>query len=232
MWSVAAMLYASVLALLFTSNEDFSINTANRAFVAQQAAAILMACCASVAAFASVVPGYSRWVFVLPALGVSTWLATLLASVPSEWSHVKLAGLADRHELLCVPMITLTALPLAAGVDVDAPPRRTAESQGERGPQPARGRRHDERRDVPRQPTSERDRRARVAWINAAGPERSRGLDGSSRPAVVTSRQGGLVALRSTRARRPIGKTSVLGLLSIELKQVPGSILWYVSGTV
>ena len=116
LWSVAAMVYASLLALLFTSNEDFSINTAIRPFVAQQAAAILMACCASVAACASVVPGYSRWVFVLPVLGVATWLATLLASVPSEWSHVKLAGLADRHELLCVPMITLTALPLAAGL--------------------------------------------------------------------------------------------------------------------
>ena len=116
LWSVAAMLYASLLALLFTSNEDFSINTAIRPFVAQQAAAILMACCASVAACASVVPGYSRWVFVLPVLGVATWLATLLASVPSEWSHVKLAGLADRHELLCVPMITLTALPLAAAL--------------------------------------------------------------------------------------------------------------------
>ena len=116
LWSVGAMLYASVLALLFTSNEDFSINTANRAFVAQQAATILMAFCASVAAFASVVPGYSRWVFVLPAFGVSTWLATLLASVPSEWRGMKLAGLADRHELLCVPMITLTALPLAAAL--------------------------------------------------------------------------------------------------------------------
>ena len=73
--SVAAMLYASVLTLVFTSNEDFSINTASRAFLPQQAAAILMACCAGVAAFASVVPGYSRWVFVLPALGVATWLA-------------------------------------------------------------------------------------------------------------------------------------------------------------
>ena len=114
LWSVGAMLYVTVLALMFTSSEEFSINTENPAFVAQQAAAILMAFCASVAAFASVVPGFSRWVFVLPVLGVSTWLATLLASVPSEWRAMKLAGLADRHELLCVPMITLTAVPLAA----------------------------------------------------------------------------------------------------------------------
>jgi hypothetical protein len=55
-------------------------------------------------------------VFVLPALGVLTWLVTLLVSVPSEWSGVRLAGLADRHELLCVPMITLTALPPAAAL--------------------------------------------------------------------------------------------------------------------
>ena len=114
LWFVGAMLYVSVLALMFTSSEDFSINTENPAFVAQQAAAILMAFCAGVAAFASVVPAFSRWVFVVPALGVSTWVATLVASVPSEWRAMKLAGLADRHELLCVPMITLTALPLAA----------------------------------------------------------------------------------------------------------------------
>lgn len=113
LWSVGAMLYVSVLVLMFSSSEDFPVNTKNRAFVAQQAAAILMALCAGVAAFASVVPGFSRWVFVLPALGVSTWLATLLASVPSEWRAMKWAGLTDRHELLCVPMITLTAVPLA-----------------------------------------------------------------------------------------------------------------------
>jgi hypothetical protein len=110
------MLYVSVLALIFASNEDFAINMASRAFVAQQAAAILMAFGAGVAACASVVPGYSRWVFVLPALGLSTWLATLLVSVPSEWSSVRLAGLADRHELLCVPMMTLTAVPPAAAL--------------------------------------------------------------------------------------------------------------------
>jgi hypothetical protein len=112
------MLYASVLALLVTSRQDFSINTGNPVFVAQQAAAILMSVCAAVAALASIVPGYSRWIFVLPALGLSAWVATLLASVPSEWRDVKWAGLSDRHELLCVPLITLTALPPAAALAV------------------------------------------------------------------------------------------------------------------
>ena len=113
LWSLAASLYAIVLTLPLTSSHEFAVNTAHRGFVAQQAAAIVMAFCALVAAFASVVPGYSRAVLALPAIGVSTWLAALVSRVPQEWHAVRLAGLADPHELLCVPTIALTAVPPA-----------------------------------------------------------------------------------------------------------------------
>jgi hypothetical protein len=113
LWSLGAGLYAIVLALPLTSSEEFALNTGNRGFVAQQAAAIVMAFCAVVAAFASVVPGYSRAVVTLSAVGVSTWLATLMSQVPQEWQAVRLTGAADTHEWLCVPTIALTALPPA-----------------------------------------------------------------------------------------------------------------------
>jgi hypothetical protein len=115
-WFAAAALYAGLLAWLFTSSDDFSVNTNSRAFVAQQAAAVLMAVFAAVAAFGSVVPGYSPWVFLLPIVGIWAWLATLLAAIPAEWHSTKLAGLAEPHELLCVPTITLAALPPAAAL--------------------------------------------------------------------------------------------------------------------
>lgn len=117
-WSLAATLYAIVLALPLTSSDDFAVNMANRTFVAQQAAAIVMAFCAVVAAFASVVPGYSRWVLVLPAVGASIWLATLMSRVPQEWRAVRMVGIADRHELLCVAMIAATAVPPALALNV------------------------------------------------------------------------------------------------------------------
>jgi hypothetical protein len=113
LWLLAASFYASVLALLLTSRGDFAFNTASRGFVAQQAAALAMALCAVVAACASVVPGYPRWILTLPAVGASTWLATLMSAVPREWHAVRLAGLADTHELLCVPTIAIAAVPPA-----------------------------------------------------------------------------------------------------------------------
>jgi hypothetical protein len=113
LWSLAASLYAIVLAVPLTSSHDFAVNTANPGFVAQQTAAIVMAFCAAVAAFASVIPGYSHSVLALPAVGVSTWLATLMSRVPQEWHAARLAGLADTHEWLCVPTIALTAVPPA-----------------------------------------------------------------------------------------------------------------------
>jgi hypothetical protein len=113
LWSLAAGLYAIVVAVPITSSHDVAVNTTHPGFIAQQAAAIVMAFSAVVAAFASVVPGYSRSVLALPAVGVSIWLAALMSGVPREWHAVRLAGLADPHELLCVPTISLTAVPPA-----------------------------------------------------------------------------------------------------------------------
>lgn len=115
-WSVATGVYVIFVAVALTSSDDYLVNTGNSGLIAQQAAAIAMALCAAVAAFASVVPGYSRWVIALPALGASAWLATLLFKVPHEWRAVKLAGLADAHELLCIATITLLSVPPALGL--------------------------------------------------------------------------------------------------------------------
>jgi hypothetical protein len=105
-----------VLALLLTSRFDFSVNTASPGFMIQQSAAILMALCAVAAAFASIVPGYSRAVVLLPAVGVATWLTTLLSRVPQEWRSMGLSALADTHEPLCVATISLAAAPLVIGL--------------------------------------------------------------------------------------------------------------------
>jgi hypothetical protein len=113
LWLLATSLYAGVLAALLTSRGDFAFNLASRGFVAQQAAALAMALGAVVAACASVVPGYPRWILALPAVGASAWLAALLSAVPREWHIARLAGLADTHELLCIPTIAIAAVPPA-----------------------------------------------------------------------------------------------------------------------
>jgi hypothetical protein len=115
-WSLAAGLYALLLALLLTSSDDVAVNATSRGFVAYQMASIAMAIAAVVAAFASVVPGYSPKIILLPAAAAAAWLALLLAGVPQEWRAVGLAGVADAHEMLCVVTIVVTAVPPAFGL--------------------------------------------------------------------------------------------------------------------
>ena len=116
LWSLASIAYVLMLALLLTSGEDVSVNTAHRGFFAYQAASMAMGLTAVAAAFASVVPGYSRRTLWLPVAAAAAWLVALLVRVPQEWRTAGLSGLASGHEVLCVVTIVATAVPPAFGL--------------------------------------------------------------------------------------------------------------------
>jgi hypothetical protein len=107
LWSLGASLYLGVLTLLMTSRDDLAANATNQRFMFQQVAAVVTSVSAAAAAFVSVVPGYSRRVFLLPAAAATAWLASLLVGASQEWNEGGLAGLAVQREWPCVATIIL-----------------------------------------------------------------------------------------------------------------------------
>jgi hypothetical protein len=104
-WLVGAGLYVGVFLLLTRSGGGaFTYPGTLPAQLAALAACVL----AALAAFASVVPGYSRVVFVWPLVAMLAWLGMLLAGATWPGEAVSEA----RHELACVGLIVLGGAPL------------------------------------------------------------------------------------------------------------------------
>jgi hypothetical protein len=118
LWLLGTSLYLGALTLLMTSKDDVAANATHWRFIIQQLATIATGISAEAAAFVSVAPGYSRRVFLLPALMVTAWLGTIIVGLPQEWHEVGLAGAAVQREWLCVLTIVLGGALPALGLAV------------------------------------------------------------------------------------------------------------------
>jgi hypothetical protein len=107
-WFVAAAIYVVTLAYSLSGTGALS-NANGTGFLLTQVAAIVTCVLAIRAAFASVVPGYSKAVFVWPALGALFWLGTLIGAAP--WQTEPTTILAARHEWWCVALIIVGGAP-------------------------------------------------------------------------------------------------------------------------
>jgi hypothetical protein len=118
LWLLGTSLYLGALTLSMTSKEDVATNATQWRFVVQQLAAIATGISAAAAALVSVVPGYSRRVFLLPAVAVTAWLGTISVGFPQEWHETGMAGVAVQREWLCVLTIVLGGVLPAGGLAV------------------------------------------------------------------------------------------------------------------
>ena len=111
-WVLAAAVYVAVFtALMLQPGADVS----GARFWLPQLAAIATGICAAAAAFASVVPGYSKRAFVWPLIAVLVWAGVLLAgSAGAEPASI----LGAQHEWLCVGLILVGGAPLLAVLTV------------------------------------------------------------------------------------------------------------------
>lgn len=108
-WLLGAAIYVATLAYSMSGSGALS-NATDTGFVLTQLAAIVTCVFAIRAAFVSVVPGYSKSVFVVPALAALVWLATLIGAAP--WQTEPATILAARHEWWCVALIIVGGAPL------------------------------------------------------------------------------------------------------------------------
>jgi hypothetical protein len=112
-WLSATAAYLGLLAASMTSGTDLSANGLRPGFIAPQIAALAAGVLAAVAAFSSVVPGYSRRIFVWAAVAAAAWVATLTVGSLQQWSRPADLFAADR-EWVCVATIVLGGAPLSA----------------------------------------------------------------------------------------------------------------------
>jgi hypothetical protein len=112
-WLAAVVLFLGIVTFALTSPADAAANRVNVAFLLAQVLAAATGVAAAAAAFASVVPGYSRGVLVAPVLSAAVWLAVLAGASVQEWQGGVVS--AGHREWLCVLMIVGGgAIPFAA----------------------------------------------------------------------------------------------------------------------
>jgi hypothetical protein len=111
MWISGAAIYLALIAVPLTSRADVAANTAGGIrFFIPQLLAIVTGIVAAVAAFASVIPGYSRRLWIAAATAAATWAASLAIAARGQWSQPLDPALPS--EWVCVALIVGSGAPL------------------------------------------------------------------------------------------------------------------------
>ena len=113
-WLAISLAYVGLWVLLMEARHDVSVNPHEYLFVMEQAAVLATGLTAAIAAFVSVVPGYSRKWALLPIAPFVVWLGSLGPGCVQQWNQFGIAKLPLSHNPWCVPFIILFgALPAA-----------------------------------------------------------------------------------------------------------------------
>lgn len=115
LWLTIAIPYMALVVAVISPRVDLMSKLTEVRYLFEQFVALSTGIAASVAAFASTIPGYSRKALLLPLLPLAAWLGTLGQGCISTWLQVGASGLALRPDWYCFPAIVLVgAIPAVA----------------------------------------------------------------------------------------------------------------------
>jgi hypothetical protein len=106
-WLVLSAPYIALVVLVVSPRTDLIAKLADWRFLLEQMAALATAVTAATAAFATVIPGYSRSAILFPALPLAIWLGSLSLGSIQTWLRYGAAGLTPELEWICFPAIAL-----------------------------------------------------------------------------------------------------------------------------
>src|SRR5262245_1929413 len=118
-WLAIGVPYLALVVIAASPRSDLLQKLSEWRFVIEQAAALATGIAAAVAAFATVVPGFSRKLLLLPLLTLAVWLATLGQGCIQSWIRLGPDGLSLQPDWFCflaivlvgaVPAITIAAM--------------------------------------------------------------------------------------------------------------------------
>src|SRR5262249_44971713 len=106
-WSIPSLAYVGIFVLIMPVRHDSSAAFRDHLFLVELAAAFATGLAAAIAAFTTIVPGYSRYWVALPAAPLVIWLASLGPGCAQQLNQFGIEGLPLRHSPWCVPFIVL-----------------------------------------------------------------------------------------------------------------------------
>jgi hypothetical protein len=102
MWLAIALPYVCAVVVMKPEAIDF-LGKIDARFALEQAAILATALTAAIAAFASVIPGHHRKIYLLPLVPLAVWLASLGEGCASDWLRFGADGLQVRPDWECAP---------------------------------------------------------------------------------------------------------------------------------
>lgn len=118
-WCAVSLPVISVIVLVISRSAESSWAHVDRRIVLEQLAALATGVTAAAAAFATTVPGYRRWIALLPLVPLAVWLGDLgqwciqdgLVSGSSQWSFIAHWGcLPDTILVGAFPAVTIVMM--------------------------------------------------------------------------------------------------------------------------
>jgi hypothetical protein len=101
-WLAISLPYVCAVVVMKPAAIDF-LGKIDARFVLEQAAILATALTAGIAAFASVIPGHYRKIYLLPLLPLAAWLASLGEGCANDWLRFGANGLQVRPDWECAP---------------------------------------------------------------------------------------------------------------------------------
>src|SRR5262245_32841687 len=101
-WAAVSLTYIGFFVVLMPAGHGASPNAPDYVCLMEQLAALTTGVMAAIAAFVSVVPGYSRNWMLLPSIPFAVWLASLGPGCVRQWNQYGFAHLPLSHDPWCV----------------------------------------------------------------------------------------------------------------------------------
>ena len=113
-WMVWAVSYLVVVAVMMLATMSSAVVTPTPLFLVQQGAALVTGIMAARAAFASVIPGASNRVWVMPAIGAAVWGVSLLWAGVLDLQASGTLGVTSQSDWPCVASMAVGGLVVGA----------------------------------------------------------------------------------------------------------------------
>jgi hypothetical protein len=116
LWLAISLPYVTAVVVMKPAAIDF-LEKFDARFAVEQTAILATALTAAIAAFASVIPGQNRKIYLLPLVPLVVWLASLGEGCASDWLRFGTEGLQVHPDWECAPAaIFIGIIPAAAMV--------------------------------------------------------------------------------------------------------------------
>jgi hypothetical protein len=106
-WMTLSIAYVGAVLLVMPVRHDLAVKLSDTSFIVEQITALTTGVAAALAAFVTVIPGWSRKWVLLPLFPFAIWLGSLGPGCIQELNRFGLHALPLQHSLWCFPSIVL-----------------------------------------------------------------------------------------------------------------------------